>query len=391
MNHGTNLVKLFYISPSVLPSRTANAVHVIHMCNALAQIGVHVTLFAKRTVADEAELRTVLQKTYGVELPNMRLVTYFGGNGRGDNLRIAMLALRSLWREESPALIVSRNLYASFIISVIFSKPLVFETHQLEYGFRKFMQRTIMRQSHVLTQVISQRLVNALHRHVGKYPSRSLVLHDAAPSGIEPLSKEEWLLLRNSWADSVGRPLSEMVCGYFGHLYPGRGIEIIEEMAQARPKVDFFVFGGNEEDIASRRESNNLNNLHFMGFLDHARVRHAMASMDLLLMPYQAQVSIGIKGHDTADWMSPMKMFEYMAVGVPFIASRLPALEEVLEDGSNCMLADPANADDWISSLDRLLMDRSLGEKIAIQAHAEYKQQYNWVTRATKMLEALKL
>lgn len=34
------------------------------------------------------------------------------------------------------------------------------------------------------------------------------------------------------------------ICGYFGHLYAGRGIEVIEAMAAACPNVLFLIFGG---------------------------------------------------------------------------------------------------------------------------------------------------
>ncbi len=358
------------------------------MCNALATLGLQVTLFAKRSIVDDAALLPTLREVYAVELPDVRMVTFHSGKSRGDSLRIAMLALAELWRKGMPDLIISRNLYASFVIAVILRSPIVFETHQVEFRFRKRLQRAIMRQQHVLTLVISKRLVLALQKRLGLTPARTLVLHDAAPAGIDPISKEARRALRDEWAVTLGKSLPEFVCGYFGHLYPGRGIEIIEEIARARPTVAFLVFGGNEADIIARTKTNNLPNLHYMGFLNHARVRDAMASMDLLLMPYQAEVSIGVAGHDTAEWMSPMKMFEYMASNVPFLASRLPALQEVLVDEVNCLLAEPAEAADWIACLDRLMTKPVERAALANKAYAEYQQQYNWVSRANKILEA---
>jgi len=361
------------------------------MCNAFVQNGLRATLFAKRSIKDDKELLSTLRQVYGVELSDFRLVTFYGGNGRADSLKIAILALVKLLRTGTPDLIVSRNLYASFILAVLFRKSLIFETHQLEFGFRKRMQRAITCQAHVLTLVISQRLIAALESHLGVKPAHRLVLHDAAPAGIKPISKEARSALREEWATVVGRPLQPFVCGYFGHLYPGRGIEIIQKMALVRPEVTFLVFGGNEGDIASHKEKNRVVNLHYMGFISHGEVLNAMASVDLLLMPYQAEVSIGVKNHDTAGWMSPMKMFEYMAVQVPFVASRLPALEEVLVDESNCLLAEPDNAADWIACLDRLIARPAERKALAAQAYLEYRQEYNWVTRAKKMLEAVHL
>ena len=49
----------------------------------------------------------------------------------------------------------------------------------------------------------------------------------------------------------------------------------------------------------------------------------------------------------SASYTSPLKLFEYLAAGRPIVASRLPALAEVLEDGINALLVapeDPARA-----------------------------------------------
>ena len=68
-------------------------------------------------------------------------------------------------------------------------------------------------------------------------------------------------------------------------------------------------------------------------------------------MPYQRNVSIGIKGSNTADWMSPLKLFEYMSSGVPIISSDLPVLREILEDRRNALLVPPKNFDSWDEAL----------------------------------------
>ena len=46
-------MKLSYISPSNLPSRTANSIHVIMQCKAFSDIGLKVTLYAKRKYAEQ--------------------------------------------------------------------------------------------------------------------------------------------------------------------------------------------------------------------------------------------------------------------------------------------------------------------------------------------------
>jgi glycosyltransferase involved in cell wall biosynthesis len=110
--------------------------------------------------------------------------------------------------------------------------------------------------------------------------------------------------------------------------------------------------------------------------------------MDVLLMPYQENVSIGVAGHDTARWMSPMKMFEYLGAGVPIISSDLPVLREVLNDGYNSLLAPASDARAWISALARLEADPGLAAHIAATAHAQYEQQHTWTRRAEQIVAA---
>ena len=42
------------------------------------------------------------------------------------------------------------------------------------------------------------------------------------------------------------------------------------------------------------------------------------------------------------EFTSPLKLFEYMASGRPIVASDLPSLREVLADGRNALLVEPA-------------------------------------------------
>ncbi len=380
-------VKVHYISPSLLPSRSANSIHVLQQCVALDRTGAQVTLYAKRTVPDERALRDSISSAYEVDSGNLTLKTFYSAGQWGDTLRIAFMALRLVLRAGRSEIVLSRNLYAAFVLVAIFQRPIVYETHQLEFGFRKLMQRRIIRSPYVVTVVISARLLHFLLEHHGLSPARHLVLHDAAYDGIQPTNAcSRRSILSSLTGLDVG--VWELVCGYFGQLFPGRGIEVIEAMAAQRPTYLFIVYGGSESDIARRRATNRLLNLLYMGHVPHATAQQVMAAADVLLMPYQREVSIGVPGHDTARWMSPMKMFEYMATGVPILSSDLPVLREVLEHEQNCLLVPPANTQAWVAALDRLRGDTGLASRIGARAHRDYADRYTWIRRAEKIIEA---
>lgn len=380
-------MRFHYISPSTLPSLSANSVHVALQCDAIGREGVDVVLYAKRSVPEPAALASAVGQAYGVKSARLKIVSYYSPSTKGDNLRIAAMAVLGVLRDRRPKHVLSRNLYAAFLLACLFRLPLIFETHQLETGLRKWMQRLVMRCRRVTTIVISSRLEQYLTEHHGVPPRNCVVMHDAAPDGIEPISsnsRRTQLMQLVPLADGRWR----QVCGYFGHLYQGRGIEIVEAMADARPDCLFLVYGGNPEEVSAKKLANNSSNLVFMGHVYHPEARKLMCLMDVLLMPYQESVSIGVSGHDTARWMSPMKMFEYMGSGVPIISSDLPVLREVLCDGENCRLALPTDVSGWVTALDQLYSEAGLSDRLGRAAHTQYLDKHTWRARARGILVA---
>jgi glycosyltransferase involved in cell wall biosynthesis len=380
------MTRLHYISPSLIPSRSANSIHVIHQCHGFSMLGVNITLYAKRATASSVELPLQIQSFYGVDVTDWDIVTFHSNFLRADTLRIALMAIRPVLRASCSDLILSRNLYAAYIIAA-FRRSILFETHQIENGIRGLMQRWILTRPWVRTIAVSERLVTCLEEHHAVRLHEPVVLHDAAPDGIKRLEPEERRYRLAGLLDISAGDLKKwnMICGYFGQLYAGRGIEVIEAMACARPSSLFLVFGGSDAEVASRR-MNAPPNLLFMGHVTHQFARAVQAAVDVLLMPYQQNVSIGVKGHDTARWMSPMKMFEYLAAGVPIISSNLPVLNEILADCQNSLLVPPDNIGRWVAALDSLTTDANLANSIGETAHRQYLEKHTWTLRAQSLL-----
>lgn len=81
-----------------------------------------------------------------------------------------------------------------------------------------------------------------------------------------------------------------------------------------------------------------------------------------------------------------MKIFEYMAAGKPILASDLPVIREVLQDGQNALLAPPDNPKGWLAALERL-KDESLRKNLAEQAYNDLTGKYSWQKRAQVVLK----
>jgi len=384
-------MKVYYISPSTIPSRSANSIHVVNMCEGLNQLGCEVVLFAHSNSYNSLNCQKQLKNIYGVDSRGINLKVFHSKKNRGIEFIIALNALIcfifDLIKNIEPQYIISRNLYAATFLGLLFRRNIIYETHSPEYGFRKKLQKWLLTSNKIKIVVISEALKKIIQKFHHISSKNIYVFHDAARSGQLRLDLSQRTELKRQFL-SGKFDLSDYkkVIGYFGHLYSGRGIEIIENLSRLHLDCAFIIYGGNEEEIDNYKKKNTKSNLFFMGHISPQLVRGAMGMMDVLLMPYQKSVSIGLSGVDTSKWMSPMKMFEYLSVGVPIISSNIPVLLEVLIDNDNCLLVDPDDINQWSDALQRITIDLELGERLGTSSYTLYERKYTWKHRAKEML-----
>ncbi|MDP3085855.1 MAG: glycosyltransferase family 4 protein [Rubrivivax sp.] len=91
----------------------------------------------------------------------------------------------------------------------------------------------------------------------------------------------------------------------------------------------------------------------FTGVIDREHVPAHVAAFDIALQPA------------VVPYASPLKLFEYLALGKAIVAPRQPNIEEVLSDGSNALLFDAAAPGAFEAALTRLCADAALRERIA--------------------------
>ena len=110
------------------------------------------------------------------------------------------------------------------------------------------------------------------------------------------------------------------------------------------------------------------------------------ACADILLMPYQKKVVLGIEKRNVSMTMSPLKMFEYMGLEVPIISSDLPVLREILKNKYNSILVRSDSKESWSREINNLLLDKNLSAKIAKNAKKQMLKEHTWESRAKKII-----
>jgi len=386
--------KVYYISASTIPSRSANSIHVANMCEAISQLGYEVALFAHSNFFNSEICQQKLKDRYGVDDSRIKLRVFQSEKSRGIEFFVALYALMRFMLDKMknsvPQYIISRNLYAAVFLGLLCREHVIYETHTPEHDFRKKLQRWLLGSNKIKTVVISEALKRIIQDFHQMTSENIYVFHDAARSGQVRLGFLQRKELREKFLSNIFNLEDyKKVVGYFGHLYSGRGIEIIEKLAKINSGCAFVVYGGNEAEIEKYKGRNSNKNLFFMGYVHSKKVRRCMAMMDVLIMPYQKSVSIGVAGIDTSQWMSPLKLFEYLSVGVPIISSNISVLKEVLVDNENCLLVEPDDVYAWSDALQYIISNTELEERLGSNAYKLYKDTYTWEYRARGMLALL--
>jgi len=281
-------------------------------------------------------------------------------------------------------LVYSRNLGAA-VWSSMLGLSTIYEGHDLPDSNAKKIYFKILMKCPELKRVvvISEALRKLLLEVYGRRLNGNMML--VAPDGVD-MERFRNLLPPAQARQKIGLDKYKALVGYAGHLYKGRGIRLILILAQQLPHVEFLMVGGDDGAVSHYKDvlaRDGLKNIRFIGFVNNSELPLYLSACDVLLMPYQRQVKVS-GGENTSAWMSPMKMFEYMATGRVIISSDLPVLREVLNEG-NSLLCDTEDLSAWKRNIEKVLDDRSLQKRLGDQARRDV-EQYSWMTRAKHVL-----
>ena len=367
-------MKICYLSHSMFPSRAAKCVHIIKMCEALSKAGHEVTLYGYRKADTDTCFEDYdVQHTFELALfEKKRNIPIVG------NIIFAQKVAKQI--KKSPAeLYIGRSIYLALAAGKN-GAPVVYEAHALPATrWHRFLEKRLFKSpSFKRLVVISQPLKQdylQLFPVLGE--ERLLVAPDGANIPKAPPTRES-------------KPHDPLTIGYIGHLYHGRGMEIIIELARAMPANRFLVVGGEQRDIAYwKQECEGLDNITFAGYVSHGQLGMYYDRIDILLAPYQKTVSVAGNKGDTARWMSPMKLFEYMAHNKPFICSDLPVFRDVLQHGRQCLLCAADDAAAWEQALKTYIERPDYRRQLAQNAYDDFVQHYTWDARISNILKGL--
>jgi len=380
-------LKIAYFSRTKIPDTTANSNQSMQVCQAITQLNFTVTFFviSEKDSNGDSDIETILNFYDISDRFDVERITIPAT--RGSRFRylwsvlVASFSVAKVLVRRDFDFVLGRDLVSCWVATLLGVKT-VYESHAPVWA--GLLERLIFKL--FLRAEKFDRLVVISHALSDAYKERYKGLRNkiiVAPDGAE--------IPRGDIPEiSLGGISSKLNVGYVGHLYEGKGIEVIEEIASDMPEVAFHIIGGNSESIRYWKKRIKFDNVFFYGFVSRSNLPSYYESLDVCLLPNQDRVFGSGSGRikkpvNIGSFTSPLKLFEYMAYGKAIVASDLPVLREVLHEGI-ALLVGPKDFDGWKEAI-RSFASEARRESLGMAAKQEFETKYTWVRRMKRILE----
>ena len=366
-----NKKNIFYIADFSLPNMSAYTLHVLKMCDAFSEKQFYVNLllpFVEKDYDFSKTKKEYLLKSF------FKIKNFFRKKHNRNFLFFLIYSFKILkfLRGQKPSLIISRSVLPALFLS-LFQHKIILELHTELRGITGLFFFVLKR-----LKFFDNIKFILIHRNLNKKLSLDnssfIVLDDCVDFRDFEKSQEK-----------------DNSCAYTGSYVKGKGIETIVKIAEQLPKINFNLYGNIKtlddtlKDHIKKKININLND-----FKSYNEITKILSKNKILLMPYENEIGVLIKGLDVSDYISPLKLFDYLASGSLIIASKKKVYDHILKDKFNCFLIDSTNPKIWGDLILELMNEKNNFESLKSNAINTAKK-YSWLMRTEKITEFAKI
>ena len=357
-----------YVCEVNYPSSSAYGIHVLKMCNALVKNTTTVNLFTPNISISNLKLK----KNYNIK-NKFNLIKIFREKTKINFLSRILFSIKilrnSLAKSNSNrSFFLSRSVLFSLFASLL-KRKVILELHHDLSGFTKFIF-FFMKKIGFLKDL--------------KY----IFIHRNLIKKIKP-SKKSYICLDDAVDvtdfNIKNKIIKNKTCIYVGSFYPGKGIEKIFNLAKKLKHINFHLFG----DKKFLPEYKLYKNLKIFNFIPYKKIPNILSNYEVALMPYENKVLGRLKNVNLVNYMSPLKMFDYLASSKIILASDLKVYNHILKHKYNSILIKNSNLEDWEFWINKIFNSKKRFEYLKKNAQ-KTAMQYTWVNRSEKILKFAK-
>ncbi|OIO08688.1 hypothetical protein CO115_02575 [Candidatus Falkowbacteria bacterium CG_4_9_14_3_um_filter_36_9] len=382
-------MKLIYIVNAKIPTDKANGYQICKMCEEFAKAGLEVELWIptreSRFTQDSFEYYGLERNFKIKKIKSFDFIKFHKYLGKYSFwMQSIVYLLKLIFKKvDKDTIVYSRNPEIIWLFNLKGYKTF-FEVHRWSetklYFFEIFIKK--VNKVIVVTEELRKKCME-----IGFSKDRIIVAPDAVDLKIFDLDISKYDARKK-----LNLPNNKIILGYMGSfrtMGEEKGItEILKSLKiiqKKYPNIFFLAVGGGKDDIEFYRNLTKIlgvgNSILLLSKVIRSDLAIYQKACDVLLMPFP-------RTKHFIYYMSPLKMFEYMASKRPIIATNLPSIREVL-NSSNSYLVKPNDQKDLARGIRELLQDDNFSQNISLKAFRDV-QNYTWDKRVKKIIDFIK-
>jgi glycosyltransferase involved in cell wall biosynthesis len=172
---------------------------------------------------------------------------------------------------------------------------------------------------------------------------------------------------KNSETPEELKKISKPIIGFIGLIYWWIDMELIYDVATKLPNYSFVFVGPISQKVRK------LPNIYFLGPKPYNEIPVYINTFDICIAPF--------KINDVGDAVDPLKVYEYLALGKPVIASDIEELRKL-----DNLIYIAKNDTDFVNCIEKALKEKKEDLEIKRQKYAELN---SWEARVDTMLQTI--
>ncbi len=214
--------------------------------------------------------------------------------------------------------------------------------------------------------------------------NKILVLHNGVDIKNFKKQKPDYNFLKKEY--EINKNVKIII--YTGSFLPWKGVEyLVYAFNYIKDKnVKLLLIGGSGEDKERIEKltlsSKNKKNIVIRSFINQQELIKLLSISKIAILPNNLS-------NEGVNYTSPLKAFEYLAMGLPVVASRLPSMMEIFKERVNCLFFTPEDPKDLANKIKILLKDKSLCMNIS-KNNLNKSKEYSWENRSKKLINFIK-